>query len=175
LERKPDSLLALLRRTPLRVSDSQEEYLPMALYAAWAHRLRGDGTAAGLAFDSARVLLDSVVAVLPDDWRVHAARGLALAGLGRQQEAQREARWLQQSSIYRNDAIDGPLLAENRARILAGTGQTDAALEEIERLLTKPSWLSVHKLRLDPAWDPIRSDPRFQALLVKYADPRPVH
>ena len=174
-ERKPDSLLALLRRTSLRVFQGQFEYLPTALYGAWAHQLRGDGMAAGLAFDSARVLLDSVVAVLPNDWRVHAARGLALAGLGRQREAQREAHWLQQSSVYRNDALEGPELAEGRARILAGTGQADAALEEIDRLLAKPSWLSVHKLRLDPLWDPIRDDPRFQALLVKYADPQPVH
>jgi serine/threonine-protein kinase len=169
-ERQPDSLLALLRRTPQWVTS----YLPTALYAAWAHQLRGDEVAARAAFDSARVLLDSVVAVLPDDSRVHAARGLALAGLGRHREAQREARWLQQSDSYRKDAFDGASPAENRARILAGIGEADAALEEIERLLAGPSWLSVHTLRLDPRWDPIRNDPRFQALLVKYAEPKPV-
>jgi eukaryotic-like serine/threonine-protein kinase len=173
-ERKPDSLLALLRRTPHSVIDDQTEYLPAALYAAWAHQLRGDGAAARVAFDSARAMLDSVVAVLPDDWRVHAARGLALAGLGRRQEAQREARWLQQSKVYREDAFLRGSLAEERARILAGIGEADAALQEIERLLAGPSWVSAHTLRLDPRWDPIRKDPRFQALLVKYANPQPV-
>ena len=77
--------------------------------------------------------------MLPDDWRVHAARGLAFAGLGRRREAQREARWLQQSNVYRDDAFTGPLLAEDRARILAAIGESDAALEEIERLLAGPS------------------------------------
>jgi hypothetical protein len=48
-------------------------------------------------------------------------------------------------------------------------GVADAALDEIERLLEDGSWmLSVHTLRLDPRWDPLRSNPRFQALLEKY-------
>jgi serine/threonine-protein kinase len=173
-KRNPGSLLALLTRTPHTVFDWAWSYLPTTLYAAWAHQLRGDSRAARIAFDSARVLLDSVIVVLSDDWRVHAARGMALAGLGRRREAQREARWLRQSTVYREDAYEGGEPAEDRARILAAIGEADAALEEIERLLAGPSLLSVHTLRLDPRWDPIRDDPRFQALLVKYANPEAV-
>ena len=173
-ERRPDSLLALLRGTPQRAFESQEFYLPTSLYAGWAHQLRKHDAAARSAFDSARAFLDSVVAVLPGDWRIHAARGLALAGLGRRQEAEGEARWLQQSKFYSNDAMDGVVPAEDRARILAGVGNADAALDEIERLLARPSRLSAHTLRLDPRWDPIRNEARFQALLVKYANPLPV-
>jgi serine/threonine-protein kinase len=173
-DRKPDSVLALLRGTGL-VFEGQDFLEPTTLYAGWAHEVRGDATAARAAFDSARMLLDSIVAALPEDWRVHAARGLALAGLGRRPEALREARWLQRSEIYRGDAVGGTLLAEDRARILARSGEADAALDEIERLLAGPSWqLSVHSLRLDPRWDPIREHPRFQALLEQYDPPRPV-
>lgn len=53
------------------------------------------------------------------------------------------------------------------ARGLALAGESGAALDEIERLLAKPSFLSVHMLRLDPLWDPIRNHPRFTALLAK--------
>ncbi len=148
--------------------EAQEFFLPTSLYAAWAHVLRGDDVAAHAAFDSARLLLDSVLAALPDDWRVHASRGLALAGLGRRQEALREARWLEQSVIYREDAIDGRLAVGDRARILAQAGEVDAALDGIEQLLAGPGFLSVHTLRLDPRWDPIREHPRFQALLANY-------
>jgi serine/threonine-protein kinase len=168
LERQADSVLLVL--TTGRVGEFENVYfvLPGSLHAAWAHQLRGDRPAARAAFDSARVLLDSLMEELPDDWRVHAAHGLALAGLGRRNEALREARWLRQSMVYREDAFFGPLLAEDRARILAQTGEAGAALDEIERLLSNPSFLSIHTLRLDPLWDPIRDHPRFKALLAKY-------
>jgi hypothetical protein len=105
---------------------------------------------------------------LPDDWRIHAARGFALAGLARLDEAVGEASWLRQSKVYREDAHFGTMAAEARAQILAQAGAANESLDEIERLLAQPSWLSVHTLRLDPRWDPIRSHPRFQALLEKY-------
>lgn len=125
-ERQADSVLRLLRETRAGAFDGVLFYLPSSLYAAWAHQMRGDLPAARAAFDSARVFLDSVVRVLPDDWRVHAAQGLALAGLGRRSEAFREALWLQRSVVYRADAHHGPLLAEERARILAQNGDVDA-------------------------------------------------
>jgi tetratricopeptide (TPR) repeat protein len=170
LERNPDSLLALVGSAPDAVFKEQESFRPTSLYAAWGHELRGDEVAAQAAFDSARLLLDSVLAVLPEDWRVHAARGLALAGLGRRQEALREARWLHQSVVYREDANAGRAVAAWRARILALAGEAEDALDEIEQILAGPGWLSVHRLRRDPGWDPIRSHPRFQALLEKYGN-----
>jgi len=141
------------------------------LYAAWAYRLRRDRAAARAAFDSARVRLETELKRSPDDWRVHGSLGLALAGLGRRSDSLEEARWLQQSAVYREDHFDGPILATLRAQILAQVGEADAALDEIERLLAEPSWLSVNVLQLDPRWDPIRDHPRFKALLAKYGSP----
>jgi serine/threonine-protein kinase len=168
LERQADSLLRVVRTEPESSFKTLISLQPRSLYAAWAHQLRGDRLAARAAFDSSLVLLDSVIRELPDDWRVHVARGLALAGLGRRDEALREARWLQQSDVYREDALSGPWVAERCAWILAQAGEAEAALDEIERLLARPSGLSGHMLRLDPRWDPIRNQPRFQALLARY-------
>ena len=170
-ERQPDSLLQALRAERVSVFEGQRYFRPASLYAGWAHQLRGNAAAARAAFDSARVLLDSVITELPDDWRMHAARGLTLAGLDRRDEALGEARWLRQSVEYREDARTGPAVAEERARILAQVGQADGALDEVERLLADPSELSVHTLRLDPRWDPIREHPRFRALMAEYARP----
>jgi serine/threonine-protein kinase len=146
----------------------QSFFLPTALYAAWAHELRGDKAAARAAFDAARVRLESSLSEIPDDWRVHAARGMALAGLGRRDAALHEALWLQESVIYREDAFAGSSLREDRARILAKVGDAKGALDEIEQLLARPSEFSVHMMRLDPRWDPIRDHPRFKALLAKH-------
>ena len=167
-ERDADGLLLELQSARIAIFEGQFVFLPSALYAAWAYQLRGDRPASLVAFEAARVLLDSAARKLPDDWRIHAAHGLALAGLGRRDEALREARWLQRSEVYRGDAIDGPYVAEDRARILAQAGEADAALDEIQRLLAEPSLLSVHTLRLDPRWDPIRNNSRFQVLLRRY-------
>jgi len=172
-ERNADSLLQMLQTVQVDVLEGQISFLPGALYAAWAHQLRGDHAAARAAFDSARVRLDSALSEHPDDWRVHAARGLALAGLGRRDAALREARWLRQSVDYREDPLLRVTLAESRAQILAQAGEAEAALDEIERLLAGPSDLSVQGLRLNPLWDPIRDHPRFKALLAKYASREP--
>jgi non-specific serine/threonine protein kinase len=155
------------------VFDGQDFYLPGELYAGWACELDGDRAAAEAAFTGALVKLDETLRHLPDDWRVHAARGFSLAHLGRRDRARHEAEWLRTSAVYRADAAAGPRLAEARAKILAQAGYADEALEEIERLLSQPSWLSVHLLRLDPRWDPIRSHPRFKALLAKYSAEAP--
>ena len=77
------------------------------------------------------------------------------------------ADWLTRSTAYR-DAYDRPLLSELRAKIFAQAGLVDEALAELEPLLAGPSITNVHMVRLDPRYDPIRDNPRFQALLEKY-------
>ena len=165
-ERNADSLLQMPELARPNLLKSEHFFQSSALYAAWAHRLRGDQAAARAAFDSARVRLDSRLREFPDEWQAHYARGMALAGLGRRGEALRGARWLQQSGVYREDPFDGPAVAESRALILAQLGDADGACVEIERLLAGPSDLTVHGLRLYPLWDPIREHPRFKALLA---------
>jgi tetratricopeptide (TPR) repeat protein len=134
----------------------------------------GDSAAARIAFEAALQVLDSALAELPDDWRVHAAIGYSEAGLGRREAARRQCAWLRGSEVYLTDALYRPYLAEACAKILARVGYVDKALDEVEQLLAGPSWLSAHTLRMDPRWDPIREHPRFQSLLVRYANPEPV-
>jgi len=167
LERNADSLLHMPEMARPNLFGSEGLY-QSSLYVAWAHQLRGDHAAARAAFDSARVRVDSRLKESPDDWYAHYARGLALAGLGQRGEALREARWLQQSDIYREDAWYGPGLAGGRAQILAQIGDAEGACDEIGRLLARPSGWTVHDFQLHPLWDPIREHPRFKALLAKY-------
>jgi serine/threonine-protein kinase len=64
----------------------------------------------------------------------------------------------------------GPFAQIGAAQILAQAGEADAAVDDLQRMLGDPAPpISVYTLRLDPIWDPIRDNPRFKALLSKYA------
>jgi len=64
------------------------------------------------------------------------------------------------------DAVDGPTFEENLASIEAMVGEKNRAILTVQRLLEIPysSCLTPALLRLDPKWDPLRGDPRFQKL-----------
>jgi hypothetical protein len=53
------------------------------------------------------------------------------------------------------------------AQIYAWTGELNQAFGLIDHLLVAPNGLTVPFLKLDPAWDPLRSDPRFQELILE--------
>ena len=66
------------------------------------------------------------------------------------------------------DKLDGPNVVQDLAVIYTMVGEHDSALDEIEYLLSIPSYCSVQDLRLDPIWDPLRDHPRFQRILREY-------
>jgi hypothetical protein len=170
-ERDADGLLDFLSTYPHMAFESQVEFLPRSFYAAWVHELKGDRAAARAELEAALQVIDSAMQEIPDDWRVHASRGLALAGLGRRDAALVEAERLQRSAVYREDAHSGPTwLGRYRAQILAQAGEAEAALAEIEWILSQPARFSIHDVRLDPLFDPLRDHPRYQALLARYAE-----
>ena len=63
------------------------------------------------------------------------------------------------------DAWDGLYRVEDLARIYVMVGEFDAAIDQLEFLLSITSELSIPLLRLDPAWDPLRDDLRFKKLI----------
>lgn len=73
------------------------------------------------------------------------------------------------------DAYFGVFQLEGLAEIEAHAGKPDDAIELLGRLLAMPAGesVSIERLKLDPLWDPIRNDPRFQALLKKYQQNNP--
>jgi hypothetical protein len=86
-------------------------------------------------------------------------------------EANRAAALLSETK----DAYDGPQITIGLAQVLAWAGENDRALELIKRSLTTPNGITLSLLRLDPAWDPLRSDPRFQQLIAQPTNPPNEH
>ena len=63
------------------------------------------------------------------------------------------------------DAVKGTQHLLRLARIYTLVGEQDAALEQLERLLSVPSLVSRLSLRVDPEWKTLRRNPRFQRLV----------
>jgi tetratricopeptide (TPR) repeat protein len=139
---------------------------PVASLAARAYRLMGEPELAHASYDSARAILEKKLDASPTLFRTQL--GIAYAGLGRKEEAIREGKRGVELGPVSKDAIAGSYWVRDLAEIYTMVGEYDAALDEIEYLLSIPGWISYHDLRLDPIWDPLRDHPRFQELLETY-------
>jgi tetratricopeptide (TPR) repeat protein len=120
-------------------------------------------------YDSLRAVLETRIQSRSQEAPYHSVLAMAYAGLGRNREAVREAERAVELRPVSRDAFMGPLLLQILAETESQAGDHDSALEHITVLLSRPSWLSVPLLRVDPTFDPLRDDPRFQELLGKEA------
>jgi serine/threonine protein kinase/tetratricopeptide (TPR) repeat protein len=143
--------------------------MPKLLLAAYAYRLSGERQKSLEQYQRARLLLEAELKEHPDDPRYHSSLGIALAALGQKEEAIREGRRAVELLPISTDALYGIPYVEDLAFIYTLSGETDAALDRLNYLLTIPSWISVTWLRNDPQWDAIRSQPGFIRLLEEHS------
>jgi hypothetical protein len=68
------------------------------------------------------------------------------------------------SNLAATDTVTKPVAQAVRAQIQALFGGHDAAIAVLPELLQVPAGITVANLKLDPFWDPLRKDPRFQKL-----------
>lgn len=138
---------------------------------AFAEQLAGRATAARADYERARRALQGRLVEEPDNPVVYAWLGRAEAGLGHREAALTAGRRAVALLPARTDALWGPGYEENLARIQARVGDADDAIATIRRLLAVPysnpfmdQALTPALLRVDPVWDGLRGDRRFQAL-----------
>ena len=121
------------------------------------------------AFERARIVAERLVRESPEDAARHGQLGLILAGLGQKDAAIAEGKRAVELLPESQDAFDGPEVTAELAQIYAWTGEHDQAFGLLDHLLVVPNGITVPGLKLDPIWDPLRKDPRFQALIDKYS------
>jgi serine/threonine-protein kinase len=129
----------------------------------------GEKEKARAAFEQAKPVAERLVREAPDDPYRHAELGAVLAGLGQKEDAINEGKKAVELLPESADAFAGPYSTAALAQIYAWVGERDEAFPLLDHLLTVPNGLTVPMLKLDPVWDPLRKDPRFQALIDKYA------
>jgi tetratricopeptide (TPR) repeat protein len=160
-----------LSEYPRDVLDNQELYEPKPLIAGFVYLAMNDTARARVACDSARQVLEKDIARSPRDARMRSALAMALACLGRKDEAVREARLAADIIPVSSDALQGPHYLERLAQVYAMVGEHDKAIDLLEKLLAIPAGTSVSLLKLDPVWAPLRRLPRFQELLKRHPSP----
>ena len=173
LSREPVAALAALDSAPeWLVTRWEHSVVPRSLLRAQSLAMKGDATAAHAAFLEARAQLQSVLdnpGMAPD---ALSYLGLVHAGLGDKAQALAVARAAARQMPMARDPIVGAFRLDRLARTEAQVGDATAAIGHLQELMRANggSTLSVATLRIDPAWDPLRRDPRFAALLRRYPD-----
>jgi TolB-like protein/Tfp pilus assembly protein PilF len=134
-----------------------------------AQKVLGDDAAARAAFVKAKNILEEQLKQKADDPGLHIQLAKVLAWLGEKDAAILEAQRATDLRPESKDAFDGPRVTEDVAQIYAILGDNARAIELLDGLLSRPTGVTLQNLKVNPAWDPIRSDPAFQALFTKYA------
>lgn len=132
-------------------------------------RMKGDVAAAQAAFSAARVQQESEVHAAPDNASKLCVLGLLDAFLGRKEQALLEGRRAVQLLPPTKDALDGTEVLYFYAVICAWAGELDEAIAQLQTLATLPAGVSYGEIRLDPHWDPLRGDPRFEKIVSSLA------
>ncbi len=136
-------------------------------WAGVVARLKGDETPARAAFMSARAQQEEELRVHPDDAVLLAGLGLIDAGLGRKEEALNEGRRAMELDPGAKDEFKQSTMCF--AIICAWTGERDLALGQLEACIKTPGEHSYGNFRLNPMWDPLRGDPRFEKIVASLA------
>jgi serine/threonine protein kinase/Flp pilus assembly protein TadD len=135
--------------------------------AAWVH---GDESAARGAFENARKELAEEVHNQPNYAAALCALGVVDAVLGNKEAAIREGERAVELIPISKSAIEGATLVRYLAVIYAWAGDKDRAVQRLAETTYLPgSHISYGYLRLHPLWDPLRGDPRFEAIAASLA------
>ncbi|MDQ2660198.1 MAG: hypothetical protein M3Y03_07230, partial [Verrucomicrobiota bacterium] len=137
--------------------------------AGLAARMRGDAEGARIAFTKAREKQATVVAKEADHAPALGVLAMIDAALGRKEDAMREGRRAMEMLPMEKDALAGSDLTIGFAIICGLVGEKDLAFQYLEIAVQHPSLASYGQLKLEPWWDPLRDDPRFDNILARLA------
>jgi hypothetical protein len=143
--------------------------IPRGCLEIWLARLQGEISAAETEFAVARDQLSRKVDKNPERPDLLSALGILDAALGRKEHAIQEAKRATEMFHISKNAELGPGLAANLAIVYAWTNEPELVFQELTIAVNTPNAILYGQLKLDPAWDPLQKDPRFEKLLAGLA------
>jgi TolB-like protein/Tfp pilus assembly protein PilF len=174
LERRPAPIIARLKEI-LAKPDPALGYLngELRFWLGWAQEVAGDHAAAQETWKQARSELEPFLRQQPENWVLIGDLALTNMGLGDKTAAFALAEKAIAVNPIEKDPMDGPGSIEILARVSAKMGEPERTVGALQKLLSTPYEsplnaanvpLTPALLRLDPMFDPLRNDPRFQKL-----------
>jgi serine/threonine-protein kinase len=183
---------AILERRPAEMISRLEEILAnpdpalgynigeLRFWLGWAQDVGGNHAAAQESWKQARSELEPFLKEQPDNYVLIGDLALVNMGLGDKAAAFALAEQAMKVLPLEKDAVDGPAPIEVFARVAAQMGDPDRAIAALQKLLSIPSEgalasrvpLTPALLRLDPMFDPLRNDQRFQKLTLEHVTSR---
>ena len=169
-ERDPAAAQRALDAMPEGGCNEESIPFPCSWWKGLVARIRGDEPTARDAFTNARKELEQTLRHQPDYAQALCALGVVDAALGNKEDAIREGERAVELMPVSKSAVEGSMLTQYLAVIYAWTGEKDRAIERLAEAVKLPaSHLSYGHLRLNPVWDPLRGDPRFEAIVASLA------
>jgi TolB-like protein/class 3 adenylate cyclase/Tfp pilus assembly protein PilF len=142
---------------------------PREFFVGLVARTFGDKAGAEAAFTRARVIAAKKAEEQPEYAAAWSLLGMCDAALGHKSDAIAEGRRACELLPVAKDAMDGPSFLNNLAVIYAWVGEKDLALQALAELARTPGGITFGELKLQPQWDPLRGDPRFEQLVASLA------
>jgi len=143
--------------------------MPREWFVGLVARTFGDTSQAQSAFAPARALAAKIVREQPDYGPAWSLLGMIDAGLGRKADAIAEGKRACELLPLSRDSWEGPDYVINLARIYAWLNEKDLALEQLSIAANNPAGINYGELKLDPSWNSLRGDPRFEKLVASLA------